>query len=307
MLSLIRVVLSYPVSGRHILRSPRFAPNLLDMGQFMARQEAQYRPPQLMPLTLRVFRFTSRFNPLALLIAASVLLIWYLATRDEAASFVVASPEKVLLKFGETLANGTLLTNLVTTLLEIGIGLTLGVSAACLLGYGIARNRLIEQAVGPYAVGFQAVPIVAIAPVLIRLFGPGLWSNSVVCALIVFFPMLITTAVAIRNVDPTLHDLMRVLTATRRQTFIRLEIPAAMPVLFGGFKISTTLAVIGAVVGEAVSAQAGLGYVIYAARYMYDTSLILVGVFTLTALALTLYELVTRVERYVLRWQRVKQ
>jgi NitT/TauT family transport system permease protein len=248
-------------------------------------------------------RTARQYNWLPPLIAVVVVAAWYLLTRDQAHTFLVAAPEAVGRQFISTIGNGTLLNHMATTLTEIAIGLVLGIGSAFLLGYGIAKNRLLEKAIGPYAVGFQAVPIIAIAPVLIRIFGPGIISNGIVCALIVFFPMLINTIVGMRNVDPDLHDLMRSLLATRWQLFIKLEVPAALPVLLGGLKISATLAVIGAVVGEAVSAQAGLGFLIYSARYVYDTSLVLVGVFTLTALALGLYELVVRVERRLLKWQ----
>ena len=245
-----------------------------------------------------------RFNWLPVAIALVVLAAWYLLTLDSAAAFIVASPGAVAQHFVMILLNGTLLKNIGTTLLEIGLGFALGVACAFVLGYGIARSRILEQAIGPYAVGFQAVPIIAIAPVLIRFFGPGMISIAIICALIVFFPMLVSTMVGIRNVSPELHELMRSLSATRWQTFTQLEIPAALPVLFGGLKICATLSVVGAVVGELVGSQAGLGFMIYQARYVYDSAGVLVGVFTLTGLALALYEVVARIERLVLRWQR---
>lgn len=256
-----------------------------------------------LPLPPRPVRRERQRNVLPLLIALGIFALWFALTQNEGASFVVASPQAVVRQFVTTLTNGTLLRHLGTTLAEIGIGLAIGMATACTLGYSIAHSHLLERAIGPYAVGFQAVPIVAIAPVLIRIFGPGLLSNGIVCALIVFFPMLINTIVGIRNIDPTKVELMRALSASRWQTFIWLEIPSALPVIFGGLKISATLAVIGAVVGEAVSAQAGLGYLIYSARYVYDTSLVMVGIFTLTGLALALYEIVSRLERWMLRWQ----
>ena len=252
-----------------------------------------------------MYRPVRHFRWLPLLLALVVLLVWYLLTRDSAsASFVVAPPQAVAQQFVTLLANGTLIRHIGTTLVEIALGFALGVGCAFILGYGIAKNKLLEQLIGPYAVGFQAVPIVAIAPVLIRFFGPGLISNGIICALIVFFPMLVSTIVGVRNVDPDLRDLMRSLTATPWQMFTRLEVPAALPVLFGGLKISTTLAVAAAIVGEAVSSNAGLGFLIYSSRYVYDTSSVLVGVFTLTALALVLYEVVARIERRWLAWQR---
>jgi NitT/TauT family transport system permease protein len=252
-----------------------------------------------------VYRPARHFRWLPVLIGLCVLLLWYVMTRDQAgAGFVVASPVAVAEQFVSLLGNGTLLRHVGTTLVEIVLGFALGVGCAFILGYGIARNSLLEQVLSPYAVGFQAVPIVAIAPVLIRFFGPGLVSNGIICALIVFFPMLVSTIVGVRSVDPNLRDLMRSLTATPWQMFTRLEVPAALPVLFGGLKISTTLAVAAAVVGEAISANAGLGFLIYSSRYVYDTSSVLVGVFTLTALALALYELVSRIERRWPAWQR---
>jgi NitT/TauT family transport system permease protein len=245
-----------------------------------------------------------RLRWLPALVALLVLLLWYLLTLDNrGTAFVVAPPLAVAQQFITLLANGTLLRHVGTTLIEIALGFTLGVGCAFILGYGIAKNVLLEQVISPYAVGFQAVPIVAIAPVLIRFFGPGLISNGIICALIVFFPMLVSTIVGMLSVDPNLRDLMRSLTATPWQMFTRLEIPAALPVLFGGLKISTTLAVAAAVVGEAISANAGLGFLIYSSRYVYDTSSVLVGVFTLTALALALYTLVSRIERRWLAWQ----
>jgi NitT/TauT family transport system permease protein len=245
-----------------------------------------------------------RFNWLPVAIALLVLAAWYLLTLDNAAAFIVASPGAVARQFLTTLLNGTLIRHVGTTLIEVSVGFALGVICAFTLGYGIARSRLLEQAIGPYAVGFQAVPIIAIAPVLIRFFGPGMISIAIICALIIFFPMLVSTIVGIRNVSPELHELMRSLSATRWQTFTQLEVPSALPVLFGGLKICATLSVVGAVVGELVGSQAGLGFMIYQARYVYDSAGVLVGVFTLTALALALYEIVARIERRVLRWQR---
>jgi NitT/TauT family transport system permease protein len=243
-----------------------------------------------------------RWLPLA--IGFVLLAVWHLATSaSPEASFIVAPPLAVARQFTELVINGILFRHIGTTLLEIGIGLVLGVGTAFVLGYGIAHNWLLDRVFSPYVVGFQAVPIVAIAPVLIRFFGPGVVSNGIICALIVFFPMLVGTIVGLRNISPEHRDLMRTFTANRWQMFTKLELPAALPVLFGGLKVSTTLAVAAAVVGEAISANSGLGFLIYSARYVYDTSSVLVGVFTLTALALTLYSLVTRIERRLLRWQ----
>jgi len=121
--------------------------------------------------------------------------------------------------------------------------------------------------------------------------------------LIVFFPILINTIVGVRAVPDDLHDLMRSLQATRWQTFVLLELPAALPVLFGGLRIGATLSVIGAVVGEFVGSDRGLGFLINMGRGLYDTPLVFVAIFSLVAMALFLYGLVVFVEQKLLSWQ----
>jgi NitT/TauT family transport system permease protein len=171
------------------------------------------------------------------------------------------------------------------------------------LGYLIASSTVLEYSLAPITVSLQSTPVAAYAPLLVIWFGSGIASKIVTSALIVFFPTLMNTVVGIRAVPLPLRDLMRSQRATRWQVFTKLEVPAAMPVLIGGLKISATLAVIGAVVGEFVSANAGLGHLIMLARNQYDTPLVLVAVITLAVLARLLYSLVVLFERRVLAWQ----
>ena len=118
-----------------------------------------------------------------------------------------------------------------------------------------------------------------------------------------FFPALIATIVGIRNVDPDLHDLMLSLRANRWQLFWKLELPAALPVIFGGLKLSATLAVVGAVVGEFMGASAGLGYLINLGRGILDTPLMFVAILLLVVIAQALYLSVAMLEARLLRWQ----
>jgi NitT/TauT family transport system permease protein len=198
---------------------------------------------------------------------------------------------------------GSLIRHTAVTLREVLTGLLAGVLAAFWIGYLLAKNRIVAYTLTPYLVALQAVPIVAIAPLLIIWFGAGIASKVIICALLVFFPMLVNTVIGMRNIPPELHDLMRSLEATPLQTFWHLELPAALPILLGGLKVSATLSVIGAVVGEFVSASAGLGYLINFGRGVYDTPLVIAAVFTLTGLALLLYGLAAWLERILLDWQ----
>jgi len=119
----------------------------------------------------------------------------------------------------------------------------------------------------------------------------------------VFFPVLVNTIVGVRAVPPALQDLMRSLRARRGQILLKLEIPAALPVFLGGLRIGATLSVIGAVVGELVGSDRGLGFLINVGRGQYDTALVFVAVFVLIAMALCLYGIVAWLEARTLLWQ----
>ena len=147
----------------------------------------------------------------------------------------------------------------------------------------------------------------AVAPLLIIWLGPGHLSKILISALIVFFPILISTIAGIRSVPHDLRDLMRSLRATRWQTLRLLEVPAAAPFLLGGLKIGSTLAVIGAVVGEFVGADEGLGFLVNLGRGLYDTALVFTALLVLVAMALGLYSLASVLERRTLRWRDVEK
>jgi NitT/TauT family transport system permease protein len=258
----------------------------------------------LKPLS-KSFR-TSRYSfywtaPISL---GAALLLWWLVTRTAGLpAFILPSPLQVAVRFGKALADGSLLSNTLVTLSEVLLGLLAGTIAAVVLGYAIAKSRLFERLVGPYLVATQAIPIVAVAPLLVIWFGPGIFSKVLICALIVFFPVLVNTVVGVRAVPRPLHDLMGSLYATPSQRLRYLEIPAALPVLLGGLRIGATLSVIGAVVGELVGSDQGLGFLVNVARGQYDTALVFVAVFTLILLALLLYGMVAFVESKLLVWQ----
>jgi NitT/TauT family transport system permease protein len=172
------------------------------------------------------------------------------------------------------------------------------------LGYLLAKSPLLERLAGPYIVASQSVPAIAIAPLLIIWFGSGKLSKVLICALVVFFPVLVNTIVGIRSVDEGLRTLMRSLRANRWQTFTRLEVPAAMPVLLGGLKIGVTLSVIGAVVGEFVGADRGLGFLINLSKGLFNTPLMFAALIVLSAISLSLYLIVTGLEHWLLAWRR---
>jgi NitT/TauT family transport system permease protein len=248
-----------------------------------------------------------RENPWVLLpfTLTTGILLWYaIVALGDFQAFILPPPHLVWQRFLRAIADGSLLRHSVVTLSEVLGGLVLGVSSASLLGYALAKSRRLERLMAPYVVASQSVPIVAIAPLLVIWFGPGITSKVLICALIVFFPVLINTIVGLRSVPKDLHDLMRSLEATRWQTFTLLEVPASLPVLLGGLRIGATLSVIGAVVGEFVGADRGLGFLINVGRGQYDTALVFVAVFALIGMALILYSIVVLLENRLLGWRK---
>lgn len=242
---------------------------------------------------------------LPLLLAALFVAGWEVTVRlTDLPAFILPSPALVAARFLRALADGTLLYHAAVTFVQVVSGLFAGVLSALLLGYAIAKSRLFERLVSPFLVASQAIPIVAIAPLLVIWFGPGMFSKVLIGALIVFFPVLVNTVVGLRAVPRSLYELMRSLRASRWQILRLLEIPAAMPVFLGGLRIGATLSVIGSVVGELVGADRGLGFLINVGRGQYDTALVFVAVFTLIALALALYGVVLLLESRLLAWQR---
>ena len=237
----------------------------------------------------------------------SVLLpfvVWQvLSGLPRMTAFLLPSPLLVAARFGEMLADGSLLRNAGYTLAEVLLGLALGSALATITGYALARSPLLERMLSPYLVASQAVPVVAIAPLLVIWFGPGLFSKVLICALIVFFPVLVNTVVGLRAVPQNLRDLMGALRASQAQILWNLEIPAALPVLLGGLRIGATLSVIGAVVGEFVGSDRGLGFLVNVGRGRYDTAMVFVAIITLILMALVLYGLAVLVEKRLLRWE----
>ncbi|MHB0857981.1 MAG: ABC transporter permease [Anaerolineae bacterium] len=243
--------------------------------------------------------------PLALV---AFVLAWDLVVRWEGyPAFLLPSPALVWRRLGSVLRDGTLLMHTLVTLREVLGGLVLGLSVAVVLGYLLAKSRPLERVLSPYLVASQAIPIVALAPLLVIWFGFGPLSKMLVCALTLFFPVLINTVVGIRGVDRDLVEMMRSLQASRWQVFRHLELPASLPVLFGGLKVGVTLSVIGAVVGEFVGADRGLGFLVNIARGLFDTPLMFVALFTLMAIALVLYLLVSALERSLLWWRQPEE
>ncbi len=188
---------------------------------------------------------------------------------------------------------------------EVLLGFAAANSLAFVVAVCFVQSRLLERGMYPLAIALKTTPIVAIAPLLVLWFGTGLLSKVVAAALISFFPMLVNTIRGLRAADPEADELFTALRATRRQRFLRLQVPTSLPYVFAALKISASLAVVGAIVGEFVGAKAGLGFVILQSSYNFQTAQLFVAIIGAAVLGITLFGFISLVERRVCRWERV--
>jgi NitT/TauT family transport system permease protein len=212
--------------------------------------------------------------------------------------FVLPGPGVVAARLVRAWSDGTIEPHVAATLVEILLGFAVGSGLAVIAGYVLARSRLAERLLSPYIVAAQATPILALAPLIALWFGNGLLPTVIICALIVFFPVAVATMVGIRSVDRQLLEMARAFRATRSQVVTRLEVPGALPSIFGGLRVGATLAVIGAIIGEWAGGDRGLGVLINLARgSLFDTPLLFATLVTIAGLGIAFYLVIVVIER----------
>ena len=234
----------------------------------------------------------------ALALGAIVLVAWQAAvTSGAVSSFLLPLPADVLRSFWGSLRDGLLPSYAATTLVESVAGCALGAVVALPLGYAIARSRWIARAAQPYLAASQALPAVAIAPLIALWLGYGLSPVIALCALIVFFPMVITTTLGLRLLDRDVLDAARVDGAGRWALLWGIELPLALPSILAGLRTSLTLSITGAVVGEFVVGGNGLGELLLIERSYADSAGVFATLLMLALLAGILYGAARLIER----------
>ncbi|NNJ10451.1 ABC transporter permease [Chloroflexales bacterium ZM16-3] len=218
-------------------------------------------------------------------------------------AFILPAPSLVLERLIAAATSGVLWQHSSATLGEalggFGIALALGLS----LGYLLAHTPWLERATAPVLAASQAVPVVAVAPLIILWFGPGIQSKLLIAALITFLPILISTVIALRGIPRELREMALISGASRWQMLRYVEAYLALPGIFGGVRTGLALATTGAVVGEFVAGRDGLGALINIARGLFDTPLIFVALITLATITLSLYMIATLLERLLVTWE----
>ena len=244
-------------------------------------------------------RLQLRLASFALLLA--LLAAWELAARAAGLSaLVLPAPSAVARSLWRGLASGYLWPHIAATALELLLGLAIG----CVIGFAsgvlMAESSVLQRLLKPYVVVSQVIPKLALMPLFIVWFGFGMTSTVVITALICFFPLMENTVTGLQQVDPQRLELFRMLGATRRQTLLRLKLPAGLPGILAGLRVAVVLALVGAVVGEFIGASKGLGALIIASQGMMDTPLMFAVLALIAVLGLLLYEATLLLERWLL-------
>jgi len=257
-------------------------------------EEARYREVQ------RRERWRRRAMP-ALGIVGLIALWWAVVAIFQVKPFIAPSPWAVL----QTLyvKRDVLLANLLPTAGEAFGGFLLGNLVAIAVATLFVHNRRLQEIFFPVVVMFNSIPVVAKAPILVLLMGNGVEPKIAIAALVCFFPTLVNSVRGLEAVNPQAMELMRVLSASRREIFFKLRVFSALPFLFSALRIAASMSVIGAVVGEWIGATQGIGAMIIQATYNFDSALLYAAIVMSAALSGSFFLAIVALERAIIRWQ----
>jgi NitT/TauT family transport system permease protein len=233
---------------------------------------------------------------------ASLIGFWaWLVYVLKVPTFVAPSPQLVAATLVDRF--GVLMTNLLPTAIEAISGFLLGNLAAIIIATAFVHKKSLEQAFFPVVVLINTIPVVAKAPILVLLLGNGMEPKIAIAALICFFPTLVNMVRGLESVNPQSLELMRVLSASKSETFFKLRLPNAIPYLFSALKIAASTAVIGAIVGEWIGSTTGIGALIIQSTYNFDSAMLYATVIVGSAFSVLFFLTISLVERLVVRWQ----
>jgi NitT/TauT family transport system permease protein len=245
---------------------------------------------------------------LAPLLFVIVVVSWTLVTDIfDIPTFVLPPPARIVKSLGEGLSMSPLdkrsfYYHLSYTLAEAIFGFVIGSGAGILMGTAVAQSRIIERTLYPYIIAFQSLPKVAIAPLFVIWFGFGMTPKIVVTAIICFFPLLVNTISGIRSVEQERIDLARSLCASSRDIFTKVTFPSALPYIFAGLDMAAVLSMLGAIIGEFVGAQRGMGVLIMNMNFMMNIPGVYAVLVILALIGTGLHLLMRALERRFVFW-----
>jgi len=197
--------------------------------------------------------------------------------------------------------------HILATLQEMLLGLGISIVLGVVLAFLMFRYPIIERAFFPIVIGSQAIPVFAIAPLLVLWFGYGISSKVIMTAIIVLFPIVVNTLDGLKSTDPDMVYLLKSMGASENQILFKVRLPQSLPFFFSGLKIGVSVSSIGAVIGEWVGSTKGLGYLMLYANAQLRVDIVFASIFYLTFLAVSLYLLVSRISKWVTPWLYLEQ
>ena len=231
----------------------------------------------------------------------ALLIGWELFVRlAHVSPLLLPAPSEVVATMAKNFS--LLLQMSAVTAAEFLLGFVLAIAVGIPLGALVVFSRPVRLAVYPLLVAFQTIPKAAVAPIFIVWLGAGMTSKVLIAFAISFFPIVIDTVIGLRSAQPETIYLVRSMGAGALKVFWYVRFPAALPAIFGGLKVASTLAVVGAIVGEFVSADRGLGYLVLVANGELNTRLVFGCVVMLTILGTLFYALIEIIETLAVRW-----
>jgi NitT/TauT family transport system permease protein len=244
----------------------------------------------------------AREYSLAVVALVVVLVGWELAvTVGRIPAFVLPAPSAIWRRFLGDLS--LLRLHTLVTLQEILAGYAVAVVTGLAIAVLIVQFKTFERVVYPWVIASQTVPKIAVAPLLIIWLGSGLMPKVLIVAVTAFFPITVNAVSGFRSVDENYLNLLRSVAATPRQVFVRLRFPYALPFIFGGLKLATTLSVLGAIVAEFMGASEGLGYLILASTFNFEVARVFVALIVLVAIGVAFFGVISLAEQR-LSWRR---
>lgn len=239
----------------------------------------------------------ARIGPPALVLVAAVLL-WELTVRVlEIPPWLLPAPSAIAARFVRT---QDLWYHTGLTLIEAGAGFAISAVLGIALAAGIANSRFLERGIFPYVVVSNAIPIIAIVPLLNIWVGFGIATKIAIAAIITFFPIVTNTTRGLKAADARILDLMHSINATRWEVFSKVQLPSALPFIFAGFKIAASLSLVGAVVGEFYGSDRGLGYLVITAATQLRTDLLFVAIIVLAVIGIATFTFFGFLERHAM-------
>jgi len=231
-----------------------------------------------------------------------VVIIWHYSIRlFNIAPYLIPSPMEVVEKAWEI--KGSLLIDSGITMIEAVLGFLLGSAVGIILAVSFLYSKSLELSVFPFTIAIKSIPIIALAPLLVLWFGNEIISKIIISSLVCFFPIIVNSVKGLRSVEREALDLFDSLSATRNQIFFKLLLPTSLPYIFAALKISTTFAVVGAIVGEFAGARRGLGFFILQSSYWMNTADIFVSIILISILSILFYGIISVIEKYAMPWQ----